>query len=464
MTNDAWSLDATDLIAGYRGGALAPDRVAALMLARIARIDPDLGAYSALNPEAEAEAEASAARWRAGAPIGPLDGVPVIIKDNLVARGMPAAWGNAELARRIAQHDELPVARLRAAGAVVLGKGNTPEFAVEGYTDNLTFGPTRNPFDPALTPGGSSGGVVAAVAAGLATLGIGTDGGGSIRRPAGYVGLTGLKPGIGHVPRSGGLAQVLLDFEVVGPLARSARDVALMDAVLRGPDRRDPPSRLRAEPVAGAPLRVLHVARIGDAPCDGAILAATEALAARLAALGCEVTTGAMPFDLGPLNAIWGQIAEIGLARYFALDPAVAAAAAPKYRDMAGRGGAIDAPAMWAMLDAVRDLRAAASAAFARWDVILTPSSAAMPWPARDAFPPMIDGVAVGPRGHAVYTGWVNAAGHPAISVPAAPRGAALPIGVQLVGDLGAEDVLLTLAARLEREGFVWPALARRTD
>nr|WP_108263385.1 amidase family protein [Mangrovicoccus ximenensis] len=113
-----------------------------------------------------AEAGAAAARWKAGTPLGPLDGLPVIIKDNLVSAGLPAAWGNAELARRVPDHDELPVAALRRAGAIVTGKGNTPEFAVEGYTDNLTFGVTRNPYDPALTPGGSSGGVVAAVATG----------------------------------------------------------------------------------------------------------------------------------------------------------------------------------------------------------------------------------------------------------------------------------------------------------
>ncbi len=216
MTDVLWKCDATALLAAYRAGDTTPSAVMAETLARIAERDPGLGAYSILSGTAEAEAAAATARWRNEAPSGPLDGVPLIVKDNLASAGLPAAWGNAVLCRRVCAADEIPVLRLRAAGAIVVGKGNCPEFAVEGYTANATFGVTRNPFDPARTPGGSSGGVVTALAAGLATIGIATDGGGSIRRPAGYCGLFGLKPGIGHVPRGGGLAQILLDFEVAG--------------------------------------------------------------------------------------------------------------------------------------------------------------------------------------------------------------------------------------------------------
>jgi aspartyl-tRNA(Asn)/glutamyl-tRNA(Gln) amidotransferase subunit A len=235
-------MDATDLLAAYRNGSASPVTVVEALNERLTIDEPTLNTYSACNPDLMVEAVASAERWEANQPLGPLDGVPLVVKDNLAAAGMPAAWGNAELAARMIAKDELPVARLRQAGALVVGKGNSPEFAVEGYTSNLIFGTTRNPFDPPLTPGGSSGGVVAALAAGFAHVGIGTDGGGSIRRPSAYCGLFGLKPGIGHVPRAGGLSKVLLDFEVAGPIARSMRDLTLLDSVLSGPDWRDPRS------------------------------------------------------------------------------------------------------------------------------------------------------------------------------------------------------------------------------
>ncbi len=457
MSVAIWKLDASALLKGYAERDFSPEEALAEVQARIANTDNALGCYSARSDDALAQAKAASARWAAGEPLGPLDGLPIIVKDNLCVAGMPAAWGNAELARRVVSMDELPVARLRAAGAILLGKGNCPEFAVEGYTDNQTFGVTRNPFDPALTPGGSSGGVVAAVAAGLATCGIGTDGGGSIRRPVGYTGLVGLKPGRGRVPRAGGLAQVLLDFEVVGPITRSARDARLLYSVLAGADRRDPLSRAQTVPQPATPLRVLFVPRLDGAPCDPAILSATRAVADSLANLGCSVTEGVLPLDLGPITALWGRVAEIGLARYLATDPAVADAAAPKYREMAARGEESTGPELWAILDAVDDLRRAASLMFEQIDLVLMPSSAAMPWPATEAFPSVIDGQTVGPRGHAVYTGWINAAGLPAIGIPAPNPG--LPVGVQLIGDMGSEDILLQLTAALEEchGGFCWP-------
>lgn len=446
-----WRADATELAAAYGRGATTPVEAVAICRARIAALDPALNALVALASQAGAEAEASARRWRAGAPLGPLDGVPLIVKDNLCAAGMPSAWGNAELARRICAADEVPVARLRAAGAVILGKGNTPEFAVEGYTGNLTFGATGNPFDPALTPGGSSGGVVAAVAAGMGAVGLATDGGGSIRRPVGYTGLCGLKPGIGHVTRGGGLPQLLLDFEVAGPVARSIRDLRMMDGLLSG--------RALA-PGVPAPRRILAVETLGEAPLDSAIRAAFARTAAALAAAGHEVIPGALPLDLGPLNEVWGQIAEIGLARYFAADPAVGAAAAPKYREMAARGARLGAPYLYEILSRVFALREAARDLFG-FDALLMPASAANPWPAEATHPEEIDGQPVGPRGHAVYTGWVNACGLPAIGFPAASVAEGMPIGMQLIGAMGAERLLLDLAETVAPP-FRWPALALR--
>jgi len=455
----SWRDDACGLLARYGAKETMPSTVLETLLERIARIDPALGAYCALDPAVHKAALASDERWAAGRPCGTLDGVPLIIKDNLAVRGLPVSWGNAALATRRVEADELPVERLREAGALLLGKGNTPEFAVEGYTGNRHFGVTGNPFAPSLTPGGSSGGVATAVAAGLASAGIGTDGGGSIRRPAGYCGLVGLKPGIGRVARAGGLPQLLLDFEVVGPLCRSVRDAALLFHALAGGARSDPLSR-RQVPVRSAPLgRVLLVRSIGEAPVDPVITHAVERAATVIERMGCEVREGVLPFDLEPLQAGWSCLAEIGLADLFERDEAIGLAATSRYRDMAARGRTHPAMRLWELLENVRALRASASEAFQGVDAILMPSSAAMPWRASEPFPFRIDGVPVGPRGHAVFTGWVNAAGHPALALPAPVPVGSLPIGVQLVADLACEEALLELGTAYEREagGFQWP-------
>ncbi len=465
--SDPWRLDACALVEAYRSGRIDPVEAVATALERIARLDPALNAFVALNPRASDEAEASAARWRAGAPVGPLDGVAVAVKDNLAVAGMPARWGGPAFSDAPLDHDELPVARLRAAGAIFLGKTNTPEFAVEGYTGNALFGDTGNPWAPALTPGGSSGGSVAAVAAGMAPLALGTDGGGSLRRPAAYGGLFSLKAGIGRYARADGLPQLLLDMEVVGGLTRSARDLALLDAVLAGPNRRDHrrDPRARAQPLA-APVpshpRILFVERFGDAPLDPQIAARLQAAAAALAADGCVVSEAALPFDVAALARFWPDIGRIGLARLAETLPGFAHAS-PKYRAMAQEGAAAPATRLLAILQEIDRLRAEASRAFADCDLILTPACAAQPWPRGDSHPTEIDGQKVGPRGHAIYTGWVNAIGHPALSAPCGVDARGLPVGLQLVGDLGAEPLLLAMAERCERlfGGWRrWPAMA----
>ena len=445
---DAWRLDATGLIDAYRQG-LSPVGVVAECLSRIERLDPSVNAFVALAPDAAARAAESAARIKAGA-ARPLEGVPIAVKDNLAAAGMPAAWGSKVFAGTTIGEDELPVARLRAAGAIVIGKTNTPEFAVEGYTANDLFGATRNPWRPELTPGGSSGGSVAAVAAGMVPAALGTDGGGSIRRPAAYTGLVGLKPTIGRVARGGGLPQLLLDFEVVGPISRTVRDTRLLYRIMSGPERADPRSRAVAEAAPRqAPLRILHVARFGEAPCDPNICGSVAAAARIFAAMGHHVESAALPFDLDHLNAFWSQIAAVGLARLRRTEPGFHLAGG-KYKAMADAGDAVPAADFLAGLQAVEALRRDVSLAFENWDAFLIPACAAMPWRAEDAFPETINGHAVGPRGHAIYTGWVNAAGHPAIALPCDPSTDGMPIGLQLVGDLGAEELLLDLAESFE--------------
>ncbi|WP_075221430.1 amidase [Acuticoccus yangtzensis] len=467
--DEVWRLGATELLAAYAARTLSPVDVIEATFARIAALDGALNAFVALSSTAREEAAASALRWTAGTPIGPLDGVPVAVKDNIAVAGMPATFGSALYAGHPCAADELPVARLRAAGAIIVGKTNTPEFACEGYTGNALFGDTKNPFDLDLTPGGSSGGSVAAVAAGLVPLALGTDGGGSTRRPAAYTSLVGLKPGIGTIARAGGLPQILMDFEVIGTFARSAADNRLLFEALAGPDRTDPASRPRVAPHPGTgfgagdrPLTVRLVERLDDAPCDPAILAAVRRAGDVLSGMGHRVVPGDLPVDTAHLATHWSAIAEIGLARLMETEPDFRAKAMPKYIGMAERGAGRSAADLLAIIEAVALVKRQTSAVFADCDLVLMPACAAMPWPFAEVFPPEIDGTAVGPRGHAVYTGWVNAAGHPAMSLPC-PLDEGLPIGAQFIADLGGESLLLDLANAYAAEVNLfprWPAMA----
>ncbi|HEX9396092.1 MAG TPA: amidase, partial [Burkholderiales bacterium] len=239
MSADLCALTATELLEGYRKRELSPVEVAQAVLKRIETLNPRFNAFCFLEEEKTLEdAKASEARWSAGQPQGLLDGVPVSIKDIILTKGWPTLRGSMTVAPTGPWEDDAPAtARLREHGAVILGKTTTPEFGWKGITDSALTGITRNPWNPQKTPGGSSGGAAAAVAAGMGPLAVGTDGGGSIRIPCGFTGLFGLKPSFGRVP-----AWPLSPFGTVahvGPITRSVADAALMLNVLSLPDARD---------------------------------------------------------------------------------------------------------------------------------------------------------------------------------------------------------------------------------
>jgi aspartyl-tRNA(Asn)/glutamyl-tRNA(Gln) amidotransferase subunit A len=456
------------LAESFRTGARSPVEALERCLARITRLNPVVNAIVTIDvAAARTSARASELRWQQGAPLGPLDGVPVTVKDNIPVRGMRATWGSRLYADVVPQADELAIARLRAGGAIILGKTNVPEFTLQGYTDNQLFGPTRNPWDTRLTPGGSSGGAVAAVAAGLVPLAVGTDGGGSIRRPASHTGLIGLKPSTGRIARADGFPIILHDFEVVGPIARTTADAALLFGALAGPDPRD-----RASLAFGAchadltidprPQRILFVPRFAGSPVDPEIAASVQAAARHLEALGHVVEMGEAPLDVDALNRAWPVVSQAGLAWLLRDKTAWCEKVGRASADMAEAGARLSAVDYVEALDVVRRLHADLGAAFARVDLILTPTAAALPWPATETHPPVIDGKPVGPRGHAVFTAFANAAGCPGISVPCQPSREGLPIGFQLVARYGADDLLLQIAAQYERAhpwACRWPPL-----
>jgi aspartyl-tRNA(Asn)/glutamyl-tRNA(Gln) amidotransferase subunit A len=311
MKNDLCALSATDLVRCYARKQLSPVEVARAVLARIERLNPVLNAFCLVaERETMEKAKQSEKRWAKGSPQGLLDGVPVSIKDLLLTRGWPTLRGSKTVDPKGPWNDDAPVvARLREHGAVLLGKTTTPEFGWKGVTDSPLTGVTRNPWNPKMTPGGSSGGGAAAVAAGMGPLTVGTDGGGSIRIPCAFTGLFGLKPSFGRVPAwplspMGTVAHV-------GPMSRTVTDAALLMNVLTLPDARD----WHALPHDGRDyrigldegvrgLRIAYSADLGYARVDAEIASIVKKAVARFKDLGAHLEAQDPGFDdCGPLFA-----------------------------------------------------------------------------------------------------------------------------------------------------------------
>ena len=458
-----WQLDATAQSALLATGQTTPTALLEQALGRLEALEPKLNAFVHVDRDgARVAAEAATARRAAGARLGPLDGLPISVKDNLYVAGMPARWGSLLFRDHVPAQDDICVERLRAAGAVIVGKTTTPEFALMGRTDSRLTGTTRNPWDLTLTPGGSSGGASASVAAGITTLALGTDAGGSTRLPAGYTGLVGMRPSTGRLARRYGFPPMAIDFQALGPFARTVRDMALLYGVLAGPDARDPYSQRFPTVEAPGPVRRLRVGwltSIGDEGATPEVTASVAGAAGLLAGLGCAVTPVAAPYDLAGLRRIWGTLTAAGAARVALRFPDQwREAVTDSIRATVERGLALPATAYVDALDALAAWRADVTANWGAYDALLLPTSAAPAWRAEDEAPP---GLTVATQG--MFGGWVNAAGLAAISVPGAPHPDGRPIGVQLVAPFGGDAVVLELARRLEAASpwaGRWPALA----
>ena len=447
-----WALTTAELIPLYRSGAADPEQALESVLLRIEQANPRLNAVVTLDLAGARRAAAEAAwRWRAGQPFGPLDGVPLTVKDNLFVQGVRATWGSRLFADFVPDRDDLPVAALRRAGAVIVGKTNTPELALSGYTDNLVFGATGNPWAPELSPGGSSGGAVAAVAAGCAPLALATDAGGSIRRPSGLAGVVGLKPGIGRVPRRFGFAPLAHDLQVIGPVGRSVADVRTVFATIAWPGH---PTLAPARR-----LRIGTFGAFGDAPVDPAVAAAFAAGCAALRAIGHDVEPIAPLWDPDEVGELFGALSSVGVARVMAGIANWRAVVTESIARQAQAGAARSAVQYILDLDRLTAFRWRLSDAMAAWDVIATPASPTVAWPRTDPFPQSIAGRDAGPRATAAFSTAVNLAGLPALVVPAPVPLAGLPVGIQLIGAMESEYALLDLAAQVEA-ACPWPRLA----
>jgi len=451
-------LSARALAAAVQTGHLPAAAVAEHFISRVRQLNPALNAIVQFDPaRVRAEAAAVAQRLQAGETL-PLAGVPVTIKDNVWVQGYAQRQGSLLYEGFLAPRDAWVVARLRALGAVVLGISNCSEFACKGVTTNLVYGPTRHPQDPSLTPGGSSGGAAAALAAGLGLLAIGTDAGGSIRRPAAHTGLVGIKPSPGIIPHPWGFAEPNYGLSVIGLLARSVADCAwLFDHLLAfdASDPAAPPLQVALGTADTIPLtRKLRIGwspRLGcDFAVDDDVAAALQARVDALRADGWAVEDADPAWPEGTreypliklqnagLHALYGQ--RMAAERH-RIDPDLAA--------QIELGASVTPQDVAAALRLRMRIARALTLYFDRFDVLLTPAAPVTAWPLEQLGPPVIGHRPAGPRGHAVFTPLFNYCGVPALSVPAGlVRG--LPVGMQVVAPRFEDARCLGFAAVLE--------------
>ena len=458
-----WRLDAAALSALLDAREITPLQLLDQTLARLDALEPVLNAFTYVDRDgAAAAAKAATARQAAGTRLGALDGIAVSVKDNIFVAGLPAQWGSLLFRDHVPDRDDICVERLRAAGAVIIGKTTTPELAMLGRTDSRLSGITRSPWDPALTPGGSSGGASASVAAGITPLAIGTDMGGSTRLPAAYTGLVGMRPSTGRIPRRFGFPATCIDFQVIGPFSRTMRDMRLLYDVLAGPDPRDPYSQ-RFPPApdvpAGRRLRIGWFTAIGDEFATPEVVASVAAAVQLLAGTGCVITPISAPFDLSALRSFHATLTAAAAARIVQRFPdRWRAETCDNVRAAAERGFAMSAATYVDALDALAAWRSDITAAWGDYDALILPTAAAPAWRAEDEAP---SGLTAATQG--MFGAWVNAAGLAGISVPGRPHPDGRPIGVQIVAPFGHDAVVLEIAERLETLApwaDRWPKLA----
>lgn len=436
-----------------RTGRTSARAVAESCLERIAAGNPALNAFVAVHTDrALAEADAVDRRLAAGEAL-PLAGVPVAVKDTIWVAGCRVTQGSALFAGFVAPADAIAVERLRAAGAVVMGMANSSEFACKGVTTNRLFGPTRHPMDPRLTPGGSSGGPAVAVAAGLVPLALGTDAGGSSRRPPAHVGVVGFKPSLGAIPYGPGFPEPFTGLAVMAPIARNVADAALFFEALAGPDPRDPDSAALLPVADSGPPTVAYSPRYGlDTPVDADVAAAVDRAVERLAAAGWRVVrrdpvwpegadeTALMPLQHAGLAAIHGAAFRADPGRF---DPDVGA--------QIERGLTLDGAAVAGALRMSAEVARALAAFFLDADLLIGPTTPCVAWPFDRLGPETIGGVPVPPRAHAAFTPLFNHARVPAISIPCGTGRDGLPVGLQIAAARGHDRRLLAAAAWAER-------------
>lgn len=459
MGRSLWELDAREQARLVRAREISVRELVAAHLERLERVNPAINAVvTVVGERAEEEAAAADRALAAGADVGPLYGLPVAHKDTHDTGGVRTTYGSPLFRDHVPERDELVIERIRAAGAIMIGKTNVPEFAAGSHTFNPVFGLTRNPHDPDRSAGGSSGGAAAALATGIVPLAEGSDMGGSLRNPASFCGVVGMRPSPGRVP-SWPDDSAWSTMSVQGPLARTVADAALLLSAIAGPDPRSPiaieePGTRFAEPLDRdlTGLRVAWAPDLGgQIRVDADVTDALRGVPGVFAELGCTVEEDAP--DLSGADDVFRTLRawlfEMGMGELLdahpdAIKPSLAANIALG-RDLTGPDLARAERRHAEIFHRMRGF-------FARYDVLALPVSQVAPFPADREYPAEVAGEPCED-----YLDWMRSAylitttGCPAISVPAARTAGGLPVGVQLVAAHHADRALLEIAHGFER-------------
>jgi amidase len=458
MSDELWRRSATELAAAIRGRDVSCVEVMQAHLSRIEAVNPLLNAIVTLDAELglRAAATADGALARDEVP-GPLHGLPMAIKDLEDTAGMRTTYGSPIYRDHVPAADTLMVTRLRRAGAIVVGKTNTPEFGAGSQTFNPVFGATRNPYDRARTPGGSSGGAAAAVASGMLPFADGSDLGASIRNPASFCNLVGLRTAPGRVPAVPS-ASAWSPMGVLGPLARSVEDAALLLRAMAGPDARaplsldDPPEAF----VLGAGIdprgaRIAWSRNLGDLPVEPAVTAVLEDHRAALEAMGCVVED--VEPDLAGADDAFEVLRAVGYAQAFGpMLEADGGQLKDTIRWNTRIGLALTGAEVARALELQSEMYERMRVLLDGYDALALPVSQVTPFAIEQEWVTEISGTAMGS-----YLEWmrscsrITVTAHPALSLPAGFTPDGLPVGVQLVGRQRGELGLLRLAAAIEQ-------------
>ena len=451
---DLTQASAAALSALYRAGAASPVEALAAILARAEKVNPRINALTLIDAEpALAAARESEARWRRGEPLSPLDGVPVSIKELVRTQGWPHSMASKLTDKSAATEDAPAVARLREAGAVVYAQNTSPEYGFKGVTDSPLHGITRNPWNLDLTPGGSSGGSGAAVAAGLGPLAIGTDGGGSVRIPSSFCGLVGLKATYGRVPAwppsmHGDLANT-------GPMTRTTLDCALMLNEMSRPDPRDPfpaPPEAKdytADLDAGVSgLKIGLVMRFHDAFLEPEVERLVGAAAKTFETLGAHVEPIASPTNGAEVGPAFVAHWFAALQRLLQIYPAEKHALFdPALLENARVGEKYPVQTLIDAMVARREMSTRWNLLFTEYDLVISPTLNVLPFAVGRPAPDGADGK---PNFAWSNTALFNLTRHPAVTTPAGVSASGLPVGLQIVAAHYRDDLVLRASAALE--------------
>lgn len=464
MTDPAF-LSATEALAAMRAGRLSAEALAGACLDRIDALNPALNAVVALRPRDAilAEARATDAARAAGTALGPLAGLPVAIKDLVAVKGIVTTWGSTIYRDFVPDADSLLAARLRGAGAILIGKTNTPEFGLGSHSFNEVYGTTRNPWDTARSAGGSSGGAAVALAARLLPLADGSDMMGSLRNPAAWNAVYGFRPTWGLVPGDAPGDRFMATLATNGPMARNIRDLALLLSVLAGPAPGTPfplaPEDYGAALDAPAPARPLRIGWLGDwggaYGCEAGILDLCRAALGRMQdELGAEIVELPPPFAAERLWQSWEGLRAFlnaGSRKALADNPAHWAQLKPEMQWEIAQGRDLTLEALYEATSIRSQWYRRAADLFGEFDLLALPSAQVWPFPAEWRWPQ-----AIGDRAMDTYHRWMEVvvpaslAGLPALSVPVGfgGPGGGLPMGMQLIGPPTGDAAVLAFGQR----------------